>query len=191
MFLRAERGVRTHGLGGSGGLLVDEEFDVVVEMEEVQRLEGVGVGVHADAGADAEVTRLRRLNVRLVEGAGEVLVEGARLQIIGMAVGTVKDLLIGGDVDEDLGEVAGVGSALCVVLQHVRGLHQGVALPLQVEEGVVEGLQLCLAEPILLHGIIHPARLETRLHRGLDGVVGDADPEVLRELRHGGDDIEV
>ncbi len=59
-------------------LLVEEEFDVVVEIEEVQRFEGVGVGVHADAGPDADVTRLRLLDVGFVEGAGEVVVEGAR-----------------------------------------------------------------------------------------------------------------
>ena len=40
------------------GLLVNQYFDVVVEVEEVEGFEGVGVRVHADAGADADVALL-------------------------------------------------------------------------------------------------------------------------------------
>jgi len=84
--------------------LVDQYFDVVVKVDEVEGFEGVGVRIHSNAGTDADVACLCLRNMFLVEGAGEVVLEGPRFEIVGVAIGAVEDLLIGGDVDKILGK---------------------------------------------------------------------------------------
>ena len=87
--------------------MVCQDFDVVVEVDEVQGLEGISIRIHSNTRSDADVAFLSLLHVFLVEGAGEVVFEGALLQIVGVVVGAVENLLVGGEVDEDFWEVAG------------------------------------------------------------------------------------
>jgi hypothetical protein len=103
--------------------LVDQYFDVVVEVDEVEGFESIEVRVHSNACADTNIACFCRRNMFLVERAGEVVLKGPRFQVVGVAIGAVKDLFVRRDVDEDLGEVTGVRDSFSVLLQHVGDLH--------------------------------------------------------------------